>query len=104
MWSWLFGRGTPAREVTLYTRKGCHLCDDAWEVLCRAARRHRLSLRQVDVDSDPALKERYDQCVPVVAIDGRVRFRGAVNEVLLERILGAPPSPGGERDEGCARR
>jgi predicted thioredoxin/glutaredoxin len=85
--SWLFGAAQAPREVLMYTRQGCHLCDDAWEVLRRAATRHRLSLAKADVDGDPALAERYGECVPVVLIDGRVRFRGAVNEVLLERVL-----------------
>ena len=91
MLSWLFGRGGPAREVLMYTRKGCHLCEDAWALLQRAAKRHRLSLSQRDVDDDPALAAEYGTCVPVVLIDGKVRFRGVVNEVLLERVLRHEP-------------
>jgi hypothetical protein len=92
MWAWLFGRkARRLRDVVLVTRQGCHLCDDAWEVLQRAAQRHPLALRQVDVDSDPALVEQHGEHVPVVQIDGRVRFRGVVNAVLLERILRADP-------------
>lgn len=52
-----------------------------------AAQQHRLTLRKIDIDSDAALVE-YGLCVPVVVIDGRVRFRGVVNSVLLERMLG----------------
>jgi len=70
-------------QVVLYTRKGCHLCDDALAIL----RRHRLSPRLVDIDSDPALRERYNECAPVVEIDGKERFRGRVNEMLLSRLL-----------------
>lgn len=70
-------------QVTLYTRQGCHLCDDAAALL----QRHGLSPRLVDIDLDPALRERFTTCVPVVEIDGRVRFRGRVNEVLLRRVL-----------------
>jgi glutaredoxin len=88
MWCWPRRKTAGSRrEVVLYTRQGCHLCEQAWELLQTAARRHGLELRQVDVDSDPALLEQYDQCVPVVAIDGKVRFRGVVNAVLLERQL-----------------
>jgi hypothetical protein len=43
----------------------------------------------VDIDADPALRKRYTDCVPVVEIDGRERFRGRVNEVLLRRIVAA---------------
>lgn len=77
----------PHRDVVMYTRRGCHLCEEAWELLERAQRRHGFALRQVDVDGDPELVRQYDTCVPVVVIDGRVRFRGTVNRVLLERLL-----------------
>ena len=70
-------------QVVLYTRAGCHLCDDALAAL----RRHGLSPLLVDIDSDPAFRERYNECVPVVEIDGKERFRGRVNEMLLARLL-----------------
>ena len=70
-------------EVVVYTRQGCHLCDEAEQLL----RQHGLSPQLVDIDADPALLERYTDCVPVVVIDGRERFRGRVNEVLLRRLL-----------------
>lgn len=70
-------------DTVLYTRSGCHLCDDAKAVLVK----HGLSPTEVDIDSDTELRERYDTCVPVVWIDGRERFRGRVNAVLLRRIL-----------------
>jgi glutaredoxin len=95
MLSWLFGAGGEPREVLMYTRQGCHLCDDAWALLERAARRHRLSLTKIDVDTEPALAQRYGECVPVVVIDGRERFRGVVNEVLLERVLRGPAGGSG---------
>jgi glutaredoxin len=70
-------------EVRLYTRRGCHLCDEAKAVLAR----HGLSPQEIDIDADPVLIKRYDTCVPVVEIDGRERFRGRVDEVLLRRLL-----------------
>src|SRR5262245_39675954 len=89
MWEWLWGRSVPLREVVMYTRQGCHLCDDAWEVLESGRRRFRFTLQRVDVDADPALAARYGSEVPVVAVDGRVYFRGRVNTVLLDRLLRA---------------
>ena len=70
-------------HVVLYTRRGCHLCDDALALL----RRYGLAPVLVDIDLDHELRERFTECVPVVAIDGQVRFRGRVNEVLLRRLL-----------------
>jgi glutaredoxin len=72
------------RHALLYTRQGCHLCDEAAELLGR----YGFSLTKVDIDADPQLQARYTTCVPVVEIDGKVRFRGRINEVLLQRLLG----------------
>ena len=73
----------PMHNVVLYTRVGCHLCDDARDLL----ERHGLTPRLVDVDRDEQLAAEHGNCVPVVEIDGRVRFRGHVNSVLLRRLL-----------------
>ena len=70
-------------DVTLYTRDGCHLCDDALALLAKYGVKPTL----VDIDRQPELKERFNTCVPVVEIDGKIRFRGRVNEVLLRRLL-----------------
>jgi hypothetical protein len=56
-WRW------PARPVQLefvmYTRQGCHLCEDAWQLLEAAQARHGFGLTSVDVDSDPRLAQEY---------------------------------------------
>ena len=70
------------RTAKVYSRNGCHLCEQAEELL----RRYDFQVETVDVDQDPELKGRYGQCVPVVVIDGRERFRGRVSEVLLRRL------------------
>ena len=43
--------------------------------------------RTVDIDSDPSSPSEYNTTVPVVAVDGKVRFKGVVNPVLFERLL-----------------
>jgi glutaredoxin len=77
------GAKSDAMKVTLYTRKGCRLCDEAYSILAR----HQLIPEEIDIDSDSVLRERFTDCVPVVEIDGRIRFRGRVNEVLLRRLI-----------------
>ena len=72
-----------APSVILYTRIGCHLCEDAKTLLLQ----YGLAPAEVDIDQDPTIRARYDQCVPVVEIDGVERFRGQVNEVLLRRLV-----------------
>jgi glutaredoxin len=69
--------------VLLYTRRGCHLCEEAKTLLLR----HGLAPREIDIDQDAELRERYNECVPVVVIDGRERFRGRVDERLLRRLV-----------------
>ncbi len=70
-------------EVVFYTRAGCHLCDDALEVL----ESHGLVPAPIDIDADESLRQRFNECVPVVEIDGKIRFRGRVDPVLLRRLL-----------------
>jgi glutaredoxin len=75
-----------SRQTIVYTRAGCHLCEQAEQLLIR----HGLAPTLIDIDGDAGLRERYTECVPVVFIDGKERFRGRVNEVLLRRILADP--------------
>ena len=83
--------GKRFRSVVLYTRDGCHLCDEAADVLARY-RRWLPPVTEVDIDLDPELKLRLDQEIPVVQIDGQTRFKGNVNETLLRRLIeGTPP-------------
>lgn len=70
-------------DCILYTRPGCHLCDDAKSLLLQQG----ISPKEVNIDADSTLVERYGLCIPVVVIDGRERFRGRVDPVLLRRIL-----------------
>src|SRR5262245_45715219 len=91
---WKFRSAPPLSHlhVVLYTRKGCHLCATAWEELRYWQERYRFVLEQVDIDTDPSLMTLYDNPVPVVAINDKVRVRGQVNRVLLERLLRAEAS------------
>ena len=92
LWSWFRRpRPRPDLRLVLYTRAGCHLCDAAWEALQDARRRYRFALDAVDVDTSPELVAAHGNWVPVVTVNGKVRFRGAVNPVLLRRILDAAP-------------
>ncbi|MDG2382971.1 MAG: glutaredoxin family protein [Pirellulaceae bacterium] len=75
--------GVNSHEVVIYTRQGCHLCEDA----ARLVLQHGIRPKMVDIDNDAELRQRFDCCVPVVEIDGKIRFRGRVNGVLLRRLL-----------------
>lgn len=70
------------RQAILYTRQGCHLCEVASQTLEQAG----YGVKQVDIDEDPELRQKFDHEVPVVEIDGRIRFRGRVDPLLLKRL------------------
>jgi glutaredoxin len=84
---WMDDTPPPVRQVVLYHRAGCHLCDDAWGLLESLQQHHGFALSRVDVDDDPALAAQYGDHVPVVTIDGQVRFRGRINAVLVRRCF-----------------
>ena len=73
--------------VTLLTRVGCHLCEDAKEVLARIAARTGVDWSEVDVDADPELAYEYGDRVPVVLLDGKEHGFWRVEEPRLLRDL-----------------
>lgn len=76
--------------VTLYTRRGCHLCDDARAVIDGVRVELPFALTVLDVDADPALLARYSDEVPVVAVEGAVAFRYRVSaDALRDRLTAA---------------
>src|SRR5262249_11089118 len=85
VFSWLFSWWQRCREpplhhlrFVLYTRQGCHLCEVAERVLQRAQRRQGFVLETVDIDGDLQLVALHGEQVPVVAVNGKVRFRGQI--------------------------
>ena len=86
-------------RFTIYTRAQCCCCHKALDLLRDYQRQFHFAIEEVDIDGDPALVASYDTEVPVVAVNGKVRFRGVVNRALLDRLLLAEsrnrPSPAG---------
>ena len=76
------------RVVTLYTRDGCHLCDEARDGLL-AAREGGLEfeLREVDIESDERLHAAYLERIPVVELDGLVVSELGYDEGSLRTAL-----------------
>jgi glutaredoxin len=77
------------RRVTLYTRAGCHLCDEAKKVLEAARSRAEFTLEVLDIDADPELRRLYDVEVPAIAIDGVKAFKYRLTEAELLKKLRA---------------
>jgi hypothetical protein len=94
---WELGAAGPRfSRLVLYRRAGCHLCEEARATLEKYAA-WLPPIWEVDIDGDPVLVERFTTCVPVVEFDGKVRFRGRVNELLLRRLIAARPPRGTTR-------
>jgi glutaredoxin len=75
------------KTVTLLGRAGCHLCDDAREVVLAVAGRAGASVTELDVDDDPELRAEYGDMVPVVLIDGIQHGYYTVDPDRLARAL-----------------
>ncbi len=73
-------------QVTLYTRRGCHLCEQAERVVHDVAG-GRADVRLVDIDADPVLVERYTVRVPVLAVDGREVAEYEIPRAVVEAAL-----------------
>ena len=62
-------------EVVVYSRDGCHLCDVVKETLTQLESKADFKWREVNIDCDPELRQKYNDEVPVVFIDGRKTFK-----------------------------
>ena len=75
------------RQVVVYSRKGCHLCEIVKETLAKLQRRGGFTWREVDVDTDDALRRQFSDEVPVIFIDGKKAFKYHMNECdFLHRL------------------
>jgi glutaredoxin len=75
------------RQVVVYSRKGCHLCEIVKETLGKLERRGGFTWSEVDVDSDDTLRRRFTDEVPVVFIDGHKAFKYRMDEREFLRKL-----------------
>jgi glutaredoxin len=74
-------------RVTLYAKPGCHLCDDAREVIARVCAELGTSYQEVDVTTDPDLQRRYGEQIPVTLVDGAQHDFWRVDERRLRAAL-----------------
>ena len=81
--------GTASRgcRVLLYTKPGCHLCDDARPVVARVCAELAIGWQEVDISADAELMGRFGEQIPVVYVDGRPHDFWRVEEERLRRAL-----------------
>ena len=75
--------------LTLYTRAGCCLCDDAKRVITDARARASFTYEEIDIDRDAELRRLYNDEVPVIAINGAKAFKYRVTMTELLKKLAA---------------
>jgi glutaredoxin len=75
------------REVTLYTRPGCHLCEEAKKAIANLMREFGAALREVNIENDAVLEERYGWDIPVIFIGARKAAKHRVDVDQFRRQL-----------------
>jgi glutaredoxin len=74
-------------KVQLYTKKGCHLCVVAREIILRVLKEIPFEFQEIDIESRNDLYERFKEEIPVVFVNGQRAFTYRVHEEKLRRIL-----------------
>jgi glutaredoxin len=74
-------------QVTLITRAGCHLCEEAEQSLRGLSAELDFAYREIDVDGSPVLRDEFSDRVPVVLLDGREHGYWRVEEKRLRTAL-----------------
>ena len=80
-----------AVRVTLMTRQGCHLCEEARAVVAAVCAETGDAYEEVDIDADPELRRRYTDEVPVTLVDGAQHDFWRVDPARLRAALGIRP-------------
>jgi glutaredoxin len=73
--------------VIIYSRPGCHLCEEAKATILSAGCSDDFELREVNIDEDAGAFERYQNDIPVVFINGVKAFKHRVDPKEFKRKL-----------------
>lgn len=76
-----------APRVTLYSRPGCHLCDEARAVIVAVCEELGEEYTEISIDDDPELLSRFAEEIPVTFVDGRQHDFWRVDPTRLRRAL-----------------
>ena len=89
----------PKAQVIVYSRPGCHLCDEAKDAIRQAGCDEQFKLEEINIETSDTLLEMYRFDIPVVTINGQEAFRHRVEPgKFREMILSLDSS------KGCARQ
>ena len=73
--------------IVLYSKPGCHLCEDAKAALMTLRDQFEFSLEERDITQDAAAFERYRYTIPVMHLDGKIELEGRINVLKLQRAM-----------------
>ena len=79
-----------AELVVMYSRPGCHLCDEARAVIEAVCGEYGIAFAEVDITGSPALLDAYGDQIPVTLVDGRQHDFWRVDAERLRRALNPP--------------
>jgi glutaredoxin len=75
------------RSVTVYSKPGCHLCEDALALLHGLQREWTLHIAEIDISGDAGLMRKYGVRIPVIVVDGRIELKAPITEKAIRKAL-----------------
>jgi glutaredoxin len=81
------------RSVVLYSRSGCHLCDQARDLIVLVRARQPFAFEEVDIETNDDLLRDYGIRIPVVTVDGEERFEITVDRGEFEALVRVRSQP-----------
>ena len=78
-------------RLTIYSRPGCHLCDEMKALVARVGRQSAqpIAVEEIDITTDPDLEAQYALEIPVLLVDGKKAAKYRISEAELTRLLSA---------------
>ena len=74
-------------RIIFYTKPGCHLCDDARELIDALRPVYDIEVEDVNIINDPDLMHAYQYAIPVLWVDRRVTLKAPITPEALRRAL-----------------
>ena len=81
-------------RIEIYTRPGCHLCEEAMAEIRDAASSFDFELVERNVEENPEWEAKYGLEIPVIFIDGRKAFKYRIPQGELQKRLSRPTNSG----------
>ena len=81
----------PPAAITIYSKPGCHLCDEMKRVVLLVSQTVPMTIEEVDISADPELDARYGLEIPVLLVDGQKTAKYRIADGEHRRILEARP-------------